>query len=326
MNSAHWQGLVAAVIGSMALAGCGKPAPVVPLHVGPAARPELTLVWVGRGEAEQLEKGAWQRVPAFDYEFTVEQRRFADHWESTKTLIRRHPGYDGSAGPREQVLFFRLDFSRTAGGVASTVSSSLGHGAGSTDVEFREATLTLDADVSSFAPFNAYRITQHYRYEQGDLAETVELFKKHDGAETPWVRNSEQASLFGPRRFDGAPSRLLPGRVAQARQPPARIRSTPASEPASAASHPAASPSAARCSEAPRAKSERTARPAPSSAAGSVRPGGGPAQGATAASSAQTAGSPATATGSPSSSASTRAFRLAFRSACSIWYWSASPC
>jgi hypothetical protein len=190
------------------LAGCGAPRYVIPLQQGPAPEPAVTLVWVGRGEAERLEDGVFRRIPAFDYEFSVEQRRFPDHWESVKTLRRRHPDYDGSAGPREQVMFFRIDFRKNEAGVAVQVRSSIGDGDGSTDAEFREATLTLAADVSSFAPFNAYRITQHYRYEQGALAETVELFKRRGSQEQPWVRNSEQATLFGSTRFDAAPTRL----------------------------------------------------------------------------------------------------------------------
>ncbi len=144
----------------------------------------------------------------FDYEFSVEQRRFATHWESVKHLTRRHPGYDGSAGPREQTLYFRCDYSAGTGGeVVSTITSSLGRGHGGTDREFRTATMSLRADVSRFAPFNTYRIAQTYGYEGGVLDEEVALVKvdDHDQA-TPWVRNTEHATLFAPRRFDRAPS------------------------------------------------------------------------------------------------------------------------
>ncbi len=189
----------------LTLAGCGSSREArVPLEAGPGPQPVLTLVWVGRGEAERLEGGTWKRIPEFDYDFTVEQRRHAGHWESVKSLRRRHPGYDGSAGAREQTMFFRLDYTGAdaQGRVSSTIRSSLGDGTGHTDPEFREAVLEMRADVSRFAPFNRYRISQVYAYERGALEETVELL---DG-ETPWVRNTEKATLFAPHQFTGAPT------------------------------------------------------------------------------------------------------------------------
>lgn len=188
----------------LVLMGCSGPAVgVLPTREGPAPTPDAVLVWVGSGEAERMTAGAWERVPEFDYEFTVEQRRFADHWESAKHLIRRHPGYDGSAGPREQTMFFRLELGPRQGqAVAVTIASSLGDGAGHTDPEFRAAALTMHPTVSRFAPFDTYRITQSYLYETGALVEQVELTK---GA-APWVRNKEQARLFAPHRFDHPPT------------------------------------------------------------------------------------------------------------------------
>ncbi|MCP3138057.1 hypothetical protein [Pyxidicoccus xibeiensis] len=188
-----------------ALAGCGSSrGGMVPLQAGPGPEPVLTLVWVGRGEAERLEGGTWKRIPEFDYTFTVEQRRYAGHWESVKSLRRAHPDYDGSAGPREQMMYFRLDYTApdAAGRVSSAIRSSLGDGAGHTDAEFREAVLELRPDISRFAPFDRYRISQTYGYERGVLEESVELL---DG-ETPWVRNAEKATLFAPHHFDKAPT------------------------------------------------------------------------------------------------------------------------
>ena len=37
------------------------------------------------------------------------QRRYADRWESVKVQHRRHPDYDGSAGARDQVNFFKTE-------------------------------------------------------------------------------------------------------------------------------------------------------------------------------------------------------------------------
>lgn len=188
----------------LVLAGCSGPVHgVLPTTEGPGATPDLVLVWVGRGAAERMSAGTWQRVPEFDYEFSVEQRRFADHWESVKHLVRRHPGYDGSAGPREQTMFFRLSLGAREGqAVPVTIASSLGDGAGHTDPEFRVAELTMHPSVSRFAPFDTYRITQSYLYESGSLVELVEL---NQGA-TPWVRNKEEAGLFAKHAFAQAPT------------------------------------------------------------------------------------------------------------------------
>ena len=194
---------------SLVVVGCAQSSKaVLPSQTGPAPEPVLTLLWVGQGEAERLVNGAWQRAPSFDYEFSVEQRRFADHWESVKQLRRRNPAYDGSAGPWEQTYFFRVDYQAGADGVASTVKSTLGDGRGKTDHEFREASFELSPDISPMAPFNTYRITQHYRYEQGGLEETVELFKREGGVDHAWVRNHEKATLFAPHSYPAAPTTL----------------------------------------------------------------------------------------------------------------------
>lgn len=165
----------------------------------------MTLVWVGRGEAERQDAGTWVRVPEFDYEFSVVQRRYATEWISTKTLRRLHPDYDGSAGPREQVYSFRIQYAAAQDGtLTSQVESTLGNGAGTADREFRESRLEMQADVSAFAPFDAYRILQHYQYEEGTLTETVELVDTETSS--TWVRNQEQARLFGERTYDAPPS------------------------------------------------------------------------------------------------------------------------
>ncbi|OJT27047.1 hypothetical protein BO221_03360 [Archangium sp. Cb G35] len=191
----------------LALAACAPSAsPVIPPSTGDGPRPELVLIWSGHGKAERLEGGEWKRIPSFDYEFSVEQRRFGGHWESVKHMHRRHPGYDGSAGPRDQTMFFRLDYTTAPDGVRSTIQSSLGNGQGESDREFREARLELRPEISSFAPFNLYRITQHYAYESASLSETVELIKQKDGTETHWVRNHETATLFATHPFQAAPS------------------------------------------------------------------------------------------------------------------------
>lgn len=192
---------------SLLSAACGPSRAVGVLPTVDAAppAPDLVVVWVGEARAERLTDGKWVRVPAFDYEFTVENRRWADHWESVKHLRRRHPDYDGSAGPREQTLFFRLDLGAVAGDgrVPLALTTTLGPGAGKADREFRTATLVMHPDVSSFAPFDTYRIEQRYLYEEGRLEETVSL----DKGDKPWVRNLERATLFAAHTFPTAPTK-----------------------------------------------------------------------------------------------------------------------
>ncbi len=192
---------------------CGGAPRPLPLSDRAFAEGEPTLVWVGRGECERYAAGTWVRAPEFDYDFVVVQRRHADHWESIKEMHRRHPGYDGSAGPRDQTLHFHIALPDARGGASArhplVVRSTLGAGEGETDAEFRESVLVLRADVSSMAPFDTYRITQRYRYEDAALDEQVELLRRDaSGAETPWVRNVERATLFAVHRFEEPPTRL----------------------------------------------------------------------------------------------------------------------
>jgi hypothetical protein len=190
------------------LTGCASSSPWVPPATTTASEAAVTLVWVGRGECERLEDGKWVRRPEYDYDFSVEQRRLGEHWESVKSMRRRHPDYRGDAGDRVQTYFFHLDFAanpENADALVAEVTSSLGNGTGTSDREFREAQLEFEAQgVSAMAPFDRYRITQHYDYEAGRLTELVEL----DDGDTPWVRNHETATLFATHRFAEPPSRL----------------------------------------------------------------------------------------------------------------------
>lgn len=197
------------------LGACGSAPRVLPLSAHAFEEGEPTLVWVGHGEAERFDAGVWSRAPSFDYDFVVVQRRHADHWESVKEMHWRHPDYDGSAGARDQSLHFRIDLPDPSGPTAEEVPfdvvSTLGQGSGVTDPEFRRAVVTLRANVSSMAPFDTYRITQTYRYEDAALDEVVELLRRgSEGAEAPWVRNTEHAVLYAVHHFDGAPTRWAP--------------------------------------------------------------------------------------------------------------------
>ncbi|MCA9709323.1 MAG: hypothetical protein KDK70_26000 [Myxococcales bacterium] len=196
------RGALASLALSLSMAACAGRTPEGPLRTTPFPEPELTLVWHGTGAAYRHEGEGWARAPSQDYEFTVVQRRYADRWESTKTMHRRHPDYDGSAGPREQALHFTLDYAGERGATTPfDVTSSLGAGHGSIDREFRQATMELAAEVSPRAPFDHYRIDQVYAYEAGQLSETVQLLDEG----RPWVKIEESARLFAEHRFEAAP-------------------------------------------------------------------------------------------------------------------------
>jgi hypothetical protein len=183
----------------------------IPASASHFPAPDTLLVWVGMGVTSIYVDGAWRRSPGNDYEFSVTQRRYSDRWESIKVIHRRHPGYDGSAGPRDQTHYFRVDLptSSTEPNFPYKLTSSLGNGTGRFDREFREGRMQIDAkNVSMFAPFNQYRITQQYKYEQGELMEVVELFKAKNETESPFMRIEERASLLAPHRFNSAPDKL----------------------------------------------------------------------------------------------------------------------
>lgn len=184
----------------------------LPVAEAPPPPPLATLVWVGVGKASVWAEGGWRAAPAHDYEFSVTQRRYGERWESIKVQHRRHPGYDGSAGARDQVHYFRVDYTPVSSSAASAqphdfrLQSSLGQGQGQIDRRFVQGLMDFDArGVSFFAPFNRYRITQRYDYTQGRLVETVELFKRSGDRESPFMRFEEQASLFSPGPVQGVP-------------------------------------------------------------------------------------------------------------------------
>lgn len=185
------------------LAGCaGSPDPSILAGATAGASPaiEQQLVWVGTGTSYIWSDGEWIRTPGSDYEFLVRQNRFADHWESLKVQNRSHPDYDGSAGPADQQHFFRIEYGAPSaeGDLPITLRSTYGDGHGVSDRQYREATLEFEAaGVSRFAPYNRFRITQHYRYDEGLLDETVELFKlQDDGTESPFAKIEERARIF----------------------------------------------------------------------------------------------------------------------------------
>jgi hypothetical protein len=99
-------------------------------------RPALSSrVFVGYAQAFHFRDGNWVRVPEYDYEFLLLERRYADRWEVIKEIHRRHPRYDGRAGPRDQTLYFLVRTSPAAnGGLDLAVEGTLGAGKGHEEV------------------------------------------------------------------------------------------------------------------------------------------------------------------------------------------------
>lgn len=175
----------------------------------PILEDNYSIIWQGSGESYIYLNGKYERSESNDYIFEVVQRRYGNSWKSVKNMHRIHPNYDGKAGEREQTMFFGIDFSVNQNTIVSTINSSLGIGKGESDNEFREQFMQLSLDgISSFAPYNTMRITQHYKYEEGILLETVELFKFKDGSEIPFAKIEEKATIFRPTKLAGAPTKF----------------------------------------------------------------------------------------------------------------------
>ena len=176
----------------------------------PQITDNYSIVWVGTGESFLFKDGKYIRTESNDYAFEVVQRRYANSWKSVKNMHRIHPDYDGKAGPREQTLFFAIDFRRESEEIVSLIRSSLGSGIGQSDAQFREQMIELEVEgISRFAPYNTIRITQHYQYEEGQLLETVELFKKKEGKELPFAKIQERAMIFSPTTLTTAPTTFV---------------------------------------------------------------------------------------------------------------------
>jgi hypothetical protein len=195
--------LLIAMVISLFIASCAsmtEPSVLAATFKDDGAEAISQLVWVGTGTTYIFEDGRWLRTPEQDYEFLVRQNRFENHWESLKVQNRIHPEYDGTAGPADQQHFFKISYGKPneSGQLPIILESTYGNGTGESDLQFHEAILEFEAEgVSSFAPYNRFRITQEYRYEEGLLLETVELFKlTKDGVELPFVKINESARIF----------------------------------------------------------------------------------------------------------------------------------
>lgn len=160
--------------------------------------PDKTIVLVGTGEAYQYMDGAWVHAHAYNYEFSVIQRRYPDRWESIKEMHRRHPDYNGMAGPRDQTHHFIIRFEKGKDDkIPFSADTTMGTGEGTADGSFTEVVIELEPEgVSVFAPFNMYRISQHYHYKEGYIRETVEVIKRKEGKDYPFMKMEEEALIF----------------------------------------------------------------------------------------------------------------------------------
>lgn len=178
--------------------GCTTPAATPPFS---QAEPLSVRIIAGSGEAYKYQDGDWVRFPAYDYEFTVVQKTYPEGWESIKQMHRGHPEYDIRGGPRDETLYFSVAYAAPVGEtVPLTVEGTLGKGAGHADRQFREMVIEFKPDISRFAPFNTYRIRQ--KIEGQKLSETVELFKKKDGKEVPFMKMVEVGAIYDPSATD----------------------------------------------------------------------------------------------------------------------------
>ncbi len=197
------------VLLSLLLTGCSTSRPViVPLNRSITLDDTYTIIWNGISKAYRYEDGQWLRAENYDYQFDVVQKRYHNQWKSVKSLHRVHPDYDGKAGNRDQTMYFEVAYKKLSDEKLSvTIFSSLGNGTGTSDKEFRNTVLTLYLpNASAFMPYNKFRITQQYNYEEGLLTETVELLKEKDGKEIPFMKNEETALIFVKSKLDKAPT------------------------------------------------------------------------------------------------------------------------
>jgi hypothetical protein len=191
------------------LASCSSSKQVIiPLNPNIELDDTYTIIWNGISKAYQYENGQWIRAESFDYQFNVVQKRYENHWESIKSLHRIHPDYNGKAGDRDQTMYFEVNYNNLIEGkVQASIKSSLGNGTGITDTEFRNSELIMYVpNPSKFLPYNKFRISQQYNYEEGLLTETVELIKEKDGKEIPFMKNEETARIFIKAKLDQAPT------------------------------------------------------------------------------------------------------------------------
>jgi hypothetical protein len=194
--------LVAVILGSCA----NSQKLILPLSEEALIEDTYTIVWNGSSKAYRYTDGKWAADESYDYIFNVVQKRYKDQWKSVKNMHRLHPNYDGKAGDRNQSMYFEINYQEQAKGFDILLQSSIGDGQGSSDQEYRKQVLDFEAkNVSSFAPYNRIRISQHYQYESGILEEIVLLYKLKHGEEVPFMKMEEKAYFYTKGKLDEIP-------------------------------------------------------------------------------------------------------------------------
>ncbi len=185
---------------AVAAAGCTSLHTPLPLTDAPPAVPSSTSVFAGHARAFRFQTGAWIAAPENDYDFLVLERRFEGRWEAIKEIHRRHPQYDGRAGPRDQTLYFSVRMSAAAdGGHDLVVEGTLGSGSGHEKAGEGGLVLELTSLRKGwFVPFDTIRIRQDRPADSGRLAETVELFSRRKGQEVPFMKMEEEGIIYRP--------------------------------------------------------------------------------------------------------------------------------
>jgi len=182
------------------LVACSSLHTPLPLTDGPPPAGLSSTVFVGYARASRFLDGSWVPVPEYDYEFLLLERRFANRWEAVKEIHRRHPRYDGRAGPRDQTLYFVVRTSPAVdGGLDLAVEGTLGAGKGHEEPGGGGVVLELASAARGwFIPFDTVRIRQTRGAAKGRLDEVVELFSRRDGREIPFMKMQEEGIVYQP--------------------------------------------------------------------------------------------------------------------------------
>jgi hypothetical protein len=184
---------------ALSLTACTSLQTSLPLTDQQPPPPLSSSVYAGHAQAARFVAGRWLPVPEQDYDFLVLERRFVDRWEAVKEIHRRHPRYDGGAGPRDQTLYFTVRTSPTAdGGLDLAVEGSLGVGTGHMGPGGGLVIELAAAGRGWFLPFDRVRISQNREEASGRLVETVELFSRRDREEIPFMRMAEEGIIYRP--------------------------------------------------------------------------------------------------------------------------------
>lgn len=184
---------------ALTLPACSSLGTPLPVADGPPPPPLTSKVFVGYARAFRFADAKWDRVPGYDYEFLVLERRYANHWETIKEIHRRNPRYDGRAGPRDQTLYFLVRTSPSPdGGLDLAVEGTLGVGKGSEQAGGGLLIELTYGEKGWFVPFNTIRIRQTQKATNGRLQEVVELFSRRGGREIPFMRMEEEGILYRP--------------------------------------------------------------------------------------------------------------------------------